>query len=210
MIIVFEGADGSGKGTQSKMLYDYLKRKGVNCELISFPYYASETGKKIRDYLKGEYKLSVVDFAHLQYENKLELKPRMKELLKKDYVIILDRYCLSNLVYNAARAEDSKKTELINTIKEWQKNLIKKDLGFFLDLPVSISYERIEERGTGRDLLESDKEYQEKVYKLYKELSMKESYHHIKCADEDGKQRTRESIFKEILEIVKLKTSLTS
>ena len=47
-LIVFEGIDGSGKGTQTKKLFNFLKNKGIKTELFEFPFY-SETffGKEV-------------------------------------------------------------------------------------------------------------------------------------------------------------------
>ena len=36
-LIVFEGTDGSGKATQSKLLFERLQREGVDCRKLNFP-----------------------------------------------------------------------------------------------------------------------------------------------------------------------------
>lgn len=38
-LIVFEGTDGSGKATQSKLLFERLQREGVDCRKLNFPRY---------------------------------------------------------------------------------------------------------------------------------------------------------------------------
>lgn len=38
-LIVFEGTDGSGKATQSKLLFERLQREGVDCRKLQFPRY---------------------------------------------------------------------------------------------------------------------------------------------------------------------------
>lgn len=35
-LIVFEGTDGSGKATQSKLLFERLQREGVDCRKPTF------------------------------------------------------------------------------------------------------------------------------------------------------------------------------
>lgn len=38
-LIVFEGTDGSGKATQSKLLFERLQREGIDCRKLNFPRY---------------------------------------------------------------------------------------------------------------------------------------------------------------------------
>ena len=53
-IITIEGLDGSGKGTQSKILKENLEKTGKKVALFSFPVYESYTGGKVKKYLTGE------------------------------------------------------------------------------------------------------------------------------------------------------------
>ncbi|RUM60163.1 MAG: dTMP kinase, partial [Persephonella sp.] len=48
--IVFEGIDGSGKTTQAKKLYEYLKEKGLKTVLTKEPG-GTDIGKEIRKIL---------------------------------------------------------------------------------------------------------------------------------------------------------------
>ena len=52
-LIVIEGTDGSGKKTQIKKLYDYLKGKGADVHIVSFPDYDSPSSGPIKMYLSG-------------------------------------------------------------------------------------------------------------------------------------------------------------
>ena len=53
-LIVIEGLDGSGKGTQSGLLFDYFKKKYGNVRKITFPDYESDSSAAVRMYLNGE------------------------------------------------------------------------------------------------------------------------------------------------------------
>ena len=54
MLIAIDGLDGSGKETQSKQLYKYLKDKGKKVRMLSFPTYDGKGSAFVDMYLKGE------------------------------------------------------------------------------------------------------------------------------------------------------------
>ena len=55
-LVVIDGADGSGKATQTQMLLDYLGRVNKKYKYIDFPrYYTSFHGKVVGRYLAGEF-----------------------------------------------------------------------------------------------------------------------------------------------------------
>jgi len=45
-LIVFEGTDGSGKATQSKLLFERLQREGVDCRKLNFPRYGEKSADR--------------------------------------------------------------------------------------------------------------------------------------------------------------------
>ena len=47
-LIAIEGLDGSGKETQSKLLYNDLLSQGKNVNLISFPNYSSRSSSLVQ------------------------------------------------------------------------------------------------------------------------------------------------------------------
>ena len=57
-IILIEGTDGSGKKTQTKLLYDRLISQGILCKIISFPRYDTPTGRIISECYLGKGKES--------------------------------------------------------------------------------------------------------------------------------------------------------
>lgn len=97
-IISFEGGDGSGKGTQSRLLYEYFQANEIPVKFESFPRYHTETGQKVAAYLNGELGLEVdAHEAGLLYSNdRLAAKDEMLDWLDQGGSWILDRYVDSN------------------------------------------------------------------------------------------------------------------
>ena len=57
-LVVFEGIDGAGTETQSKLLLSHLKKDGVPAERIFYPDYDGELGKLIQQFLHKKRELS--------------------------------------------------------------------------------------------------------------------------------------------------------
>ncbi|MFA5333198.1 MAG: dTMP kinase [Candidatus Nanoarchaeia archaeon] len=207
MMIIFEGTDGSGKGTQAKKLLDYFLAKNKKAVLLDFPQYNTPTGKLIYEYLHGKEKLLPIDVAKLFYNDQLAQKNNLLNLQKNGIIIILDRYTLSTKVYQGANYEGKERYELMETVSGWQKNLPKDDLTIVFDLPVENSIERIIKRGRAMDNHEKNKEYLVKVHNLYIETAEKFNYPIIRCVA-NNHEKTVDEIFLEVLRIVKEKTGL--
>ncbi len=99
-LIVFEGIDGSGKSTQSKLFKRYLEKQGEEVIEISFPQYGKKSAGLIEEYLKGvygsaeevgPYRASIF-FACDRYDASFQIK----EWLEKGKIVIADRYVSSN------------------------------------------------------------------------------------------------------------------
>ena len=54
-LIIFEGLDGSGKGTQAALTAQKLREQGIDLRQITFPNYESESSALVRMYLSGQF-----------------------------------------------------------------------------------------------------------------------------------------------------------
>lgn len=52
-LLIFEGLDGSGKGTQTQLLADTLAQQKRDFRKITFPDYASDSSALVKMYLAG-------------------------------------------------------------------------------------------------------------------------------------------------------------
>jgi len=140
VLITFEGGDGSGKGTQSKLLYEELTKLGLPVKQGGFPMYETPTGKEVANYLNGNLGLHVSsEEAGLLYQNdRLANIGPIEEWLNKGGIQILDRYVESNSGHQGGKIPSTEgRIEYIkkNAEKEYgQNNLPEPDLTLLFTL----------------------------------------------------------------------------
>ena len=166
MFIVFEGIDGSGKTTLSKMLFEFLQRRGIKSVLTREPF--DETLRKLvleRDFDPwGETFLFLADRS---YHVKSFVKPKLEE----GYTVISDRYYLSTLAYQGfGRGLD---IDLLKVLNDRATGGLKADLTFVLDIPVEVALRRIEKARGSTERFEK-KHFLERVREGFLKLAEEE------------------------------------
>lgn len=119
--IAIEGIDGSGKGTQTSLLVEGLRRYGLTAESISFPQYNNTmAGGLIRQYLNGEFGSHVhPKLAALMYAvDRMESGVKVKNMEMDADVIVFDRHIGSNLAHQCARSDRGQ----VHKLREWISN----------------------------------------------------------------------------------------
>src|SRR5262245_7692898 len=100
-LIAVEGIDGSGKGTQVRLLARELGSQGYRVLSTGFPQYESWFGKMVGQFLNGDFgPLDSVDphFTALLYAgDRFECKQPIVEALESGGIVLADRYIASNL-----------------------------------------------------------------------------------------------------------------
>ena len=183
LFLVFEGTDGAGTTTQTKLLKNILIKKGYRVLLTSEP--STEfIGTTIRQILNGR----------ITSKNSEEIEPKTIALLfaadrldhsqnviipalKKGYIVISDRYKLSSFVYQGKFTEDESWVELIN------KYALEPDMTFFIDINGEKAFERISRNRPSLDIFEK-KEFVIDVANRYREVFKK--YRNTKLFTVDG------------------------
>ena len=187
-IIVVEGTDKAGKGTQSRLLINALKIYGVRCAKMDFPDYTTPIGQEIRAFLDGRRNYTMEVKHMLLSANRWEKKNEIERMIKKGTIIIMNRYYQSNIVYGVSH--DLGLKWLLNL----DKGLPKEDLAIVLEVNPNISYQRVP---GDRDTFEMDQKLLMKVHKNYRILAKQFNW---KIIDGD---RDSEQVHNEIMNIVK-------
>jgi dTMP kinase len=161
-IIVVEGTDKAGKGTQSRLLLNALKLSGRICTMMDFPDYTTPIGQEIRAFLDGRRKYAIEVKHMLLSANRWEKKDEIENMIEKDTIIIMNRYYQSNIVYGVSH--DLGLKWLLNL----DKGLPKEDVVIVLEVNPDTSYQRVPE---DRDTFEMDQKLLMKVHKNYCKLA---------------------------------------
>lgn len=218
-LVVIDGTDGSGKGTQTEKLLEYLEKKGKKNKYIDFPrYYTSFHGKMVGRYLKGEFgglNSASPYLTSLFYAmDRLTARDEIIDWLEEGNVVVANRYTTSSMAFQTARIDPDKRKEFVKWLYDMEykeHKLPKEDLVLFLYVPVEISQKLIEQKnkrgymkGKDKDINETNVAYQREVLRLYLDLA-KESPHWvvIKCVDSRGKLLTIDKVHAKIVAAIK-------
>ncbi|MCX6798978.1 MAG: dTMP kinase [Candidatus Diapherotrites archaeon] len=184
-LIVIEGADASGKHTQSKLLLQRLRKESFNAELVSFPRYNAFFGKLVLRYLRGGFggmrSLPPQLPALLYALDRIDAAPKIENALRAGKVVVADRYSASNIAHQAAKLNGRKRKDFIEWIERVESVLPQPSVSFYLDVPVRVSRRLMEKRGRKKDLHERDAVYLEKVRGIYLRLARQPGWKRISC-----------------------------
>jgi len=164
LFITFEGGDGSGKSTQSRLLTEWLTGVGHTVLHAREPG-GTDLGLELREIIlhrrgyiapRAEALLYAADRAH-------NIATAVRPAIARGEIVIQDRYLDSSVAYQGAgRVLDG--TE-IRDISLWAAEGLLPDLTVLLDLPPEAGRERIAATGsTTYDRLEAEKnEFHQRV-----------------------------------------------
>lgn len=214
-LIVIDGADGSGKATQTKKLLRYLKKNRTKNRYITFPrYYTSFHGKHVGRFLTGEFGgnsevspyLSSLAFAL----DRLHARDEIVDWLKEGSVVVADRYVSASMAHQGSKMTPKKRKAFIDwlyTMEYKEHKLPKEDLVVYLYVPVKKAQELIGKKKTrgyikGKDIQEADIKHQKRSIEMYRNFCKK--YKHwteIKCV-EKGQLLSVEEIHEKIIKVL--------
>jgi dTMP kinase len=146
-LIAFEGLDQSGKQTQAERVQDFVRQRGRDCQLVSFPDYTTAIGEEISKALHGQRDYGP-DVMQLMYvANRYERRAEMASWLEHGMVLVCDRYRASSVAYGEAQALDPV------WLRDMQRYLPNPDLTILLDIAPETAVQR---KAAGRDRYERD------------------------------------------------------
>lgn len=182
-LIVIEGADGSGRSTQMRLLTNWLEGKGhaiVDVGLKRSNLVSAELGQAMQGNILSPITLSLfyaTDFAD-QVENKII------PALKAGFIVLADRYIYTLMARDIIRGGDQ-----LWLTKIYEEIALVPDAVFYLDVAPRFLIERNFQKEAGldywesgmdirlsRDIFDSFLKYQRKIKQIFRNLHKKYSF----------------------------------
>ena len=205
-LIIFEGLDGSGKGTQTDLLCQALRAKGEEPMQITFPDYESDSSALVKMYLSGQFCQKPDDvnaYASSTFyavDRFASYKTRWGDFYRRGGLVVSDRYTTSNAVHQCSKLPPMHWDGFL----EWLFDFEYKKMGIpapdavvYLSVEVEVSQRLIAERYHGdtnkMDIQEKDIEYLARSRAAAEYCARKLGWERIVCTKEENGQRVMRS-----------------
>lgn len=219
LFIAIEGGDGSGKGTQAKILAGYASNQGLDVYQVSFPRYGNASAYYVEQFLNGAYgqnddvpaELGTLPYALDRFAAKEDIKSHLE---KPNSLVIADRYMASNLAHQGAKVSDAterKKFYERTMLTEYDiLGIPRPDKNIVLLVPPATAQANVDKKAARsytslkRDILEADANHLERAKANYEELCdlYPNEFIPIVCTTDDGNMRPIDDIQQEIRQLI--------
>lgn len=181
---VIEGTDGSGKGTQCKLLEERLTAEGYDVRVFDFPQYDQPSSYFVQTYLNGGYGsldevgpyTSSLFFALDRYEASFKIR----QALEEGAIVLSNRYTGSNMAHQGTKFEHSGERKgfflWLDNIEFELLGIPRPDKYFVLRVPAVTAQELVDKKDERsytdktRDIHEADLEHLERSVQVYDDL----------------------------------------
>ena len=214
-LIIFEGLDGSGKGTQTNLLCQALRARGADLRQITFPDYESDSSALVRMYLSGRFGQRPDDVnayaasTFYAVDRFASYKTDWGEFYRTGGLVVSDRYTTSNAVHQCSKLPPMHWDGFLDWLFDFEykkMGIPAPDAVVYLSVDVEVSQRLLAARYHGdaakMDIQEKDTEYLARSRAAAEYCAHKLGWRRIDCTrEENGKKimRTPEDIHAEVL-----------
>ena len=187
-LISFEGIDGSGKSTQARKLYEFLKEEGYEVSLYRDPG-STPLAEHIREVIINYTMDPITELLLFESARSSLVWEKIFPDLTSGKIVIVDRFMDSTTAYQGYGREINLGTvSILNHIATRGR---KPDLTFILNLPSELALQRLKEQKTKFE----EPNYLKKVRDGYLQIFYSEKERDIRLIDAS---KSEEEVFEEI------------
>lgn len=184
VFIVLEGTDGSGKGTQFKLLAQKLKAAGHDVALFDFPQYDAPSSYFVKKYLNGDYGSAEqvgpytgsIFYALDRYDAAAEIG----KALDDGKVVLANRFTGSNMAHQGTKFENAEERRgyfiWLDNLEFETLKIPRPTVNVVLRVPAKTAQQLVDQKEARsytdkkRDLHEADLSHLERAVEVYDDL----------------------------------------
>ena len=213
-LIVIEGLDGSGKATQSNLLYEKLVAEGKPVRKVSFPAYESDSSALVKMYLAGDFGKDPSDVnayaasTFFAVDRFASYKQSWGKFYEEGGIVIADRYTTSNAIHQCSKLPREEWDGYVEWLFDFEFKLMgipAPDKVIYLKVDPAVSQKLMTKRYQGderkKDIHESNLAYLEKSRQAAQYCADKLGWETIQCDDGEN-MRSIEQIHEAVLGLV--------
>lgn len=194
-LIVLEGLDGSGKATQTKMLYDHYKPTIENLRCVTFPDYDSRSSALVRMYLDGEFGAdphAVNAYAASSFyavDRYASYQKIWQHFYQEGGIVLADRYTTSNVIHQGVKLPADERATFVDWLTDFEYNKLeipRPDAVLYLHVTPAVNARQMAERNRqeGRsDIHEEDTAYMHRCYETALWAEKRQHWQRVDCDD---------------------------
>ncbi|MDO8508613.1 MAG: dTMP kinase [Nanoarchaeota archaeon] len=151
MFVVFEGIDGSGKGTQLNKLIEHIESLDKYQDVVKThePWKSKEIKSRLKE--DEEAYSDGIKMAGLYIKDRLNHSEEIDNLLGRGYFVLCDRYKLSTCAYQWTQG-----VNLYKLLKMHEdERILSPTLNIFISTSAEIAKDRMQKRGDAREKFEN-------------------------------------------------------
>lgn len=184
-LIVIDGTDGSGKGTQVALLIKRLKKEGHKTYLVDFPQYGKKSAGPVEELLNGKYGFLNPYASSLLYAvDRLDASFGIHKALAEGKVVVANRYTTANAGHQGAKIDGrAARAKFFKWLEELEFTLVglpRPTITLLLHVPAAVAYKLIGKKdkstrsyikGKKRDFAEKDRHHLKRAEETYLEIA---------------------------------------
>ena len=206
-LIIFEGLDGSGKGTQTHLTAENLRAEGRDLRQITFPNYQSPSSSLVKMYLGGEFGQRPDDVnayaasSFYAVDRYASYKTDWGSFYREGGLVLSDRYTTSNAVHQCSKLPPMHWDGFLNWLFDFEYKKIgipAPDCVVYLAVDPEVSQKLMTERYHGdesrKDIQEKDREYMARSRAAAEYCARTMGWQRIECTTLENGAKTMRTV----------------
>jgi dTMP kinase len=218
-LIVIEGIDGCGKGTQIQLLKSFLEGNGCDTLMLDFPRYGNPAAFFVEKYLRGEYgtaeEVGPYMASILYAVDRFDMAKEIKSALAQGRSVISNRYTTASMGHQAGKIADiEKRNEYVDWLSKLEYETLeipKPDAVVYLTISPELGQLHVDKKeqrsylinatSQKRDIHEDDAAHLSNAATAFNQVASRNNWHIIDCM-KDGHMQSPEVIHNLIVDIL--------